>query len=105
GRARRGELLLRAIHQRLDGSEVLRAGSAGLLEIGDGLFVFAEVQIGDAAVVVGVIVDEDRAVGAGLVALRAVAFDGRGHLRGHGAPVAGARGGQSGVVIVVPRGV
>ena len=50
-------------------AEVLRARAAGLLEIGDGLFVLAEVQVGDAAVVVRVVVDEDRAVRAGLVVL------------------------------------
>src|SRR5207302_1122922 len=57
----------------------------------------------NSSVVVRVIVDEDRAVLAGLVVLLGVALDGRGHFLNDHIPLAVFRGGNAGVVVVVPR--
>src|SRR5262249_12760689 len=102
GRNRRRRFL-RPLHQRVDAAEVLGAGAAGLLQIADRLLVMPEVQLSDGAVVVRVVVDEDRAVGARLVALLRIAVDGPGHLLDDGLPLALAHGVEAGIVVVVPR--
>src|SRR5207237_651201 len=68
------------------------------------LFVFSEVEIRHAAVVVGVVVDEDRAVCARSITLLAVAIDRARHLLHDRRPLTFFHSIEAGVVIVVPRG-
>ncbi len=99
-----GRLLgLGALHDAVERSELVGNTACGLFEIADRLFVLVELQICHASVVIRVVVDEDRTVGARSVVLLRIAADGRCHLLYDETPVACMRGIHPGVVVVVPR--